>query len=164
MQSAAGEEPCGEPAISLHSHDVSLIQWTTRLLPVMRDPGSKPREVLMWNRDSPVSVVSLQSLLIILLYLHSKFFSLIFMSIVRLCRQFWILASTRYFYVVTEVRNDTSKCNSVTCYCLCHVLRAITFSNNHGSNFDRAITKGRDKGSSVSSAIMFRSKSFSMLW
>ncbi len=27
------------------------------LLPVMRDPGSIPRGVLMWNRDSPVSVV-----------------------------------------------------------------------------------------------------------
>jgi hypothetical protein len=31
---------CGEPAISLHSHHVSLVRWTTRLLPVMRDPGS----------------------------------------------------------------------------------------------------------------------------
>jgi hypothetical protein len=30
---------CGEPAISLHSHHV---QWTTRLLTVTRDPGSKP--------------------------------------------------------------------------------------------------------------------------
>jgi hypothetical protein len=29
---------CLEPAISLHSHHVSLVQWTTRLLPVMRDP------------------------------------------------------------------------------------------------------------------------------
>ncbi len=34
---------CGEPAISPHSHHVSLVQWTTRLLPVMRDPGSIPR-------------------------------------------------------------------------------------------------------------------------
>jgi hypothetical protein len=33
---------CGEPAISLHSHHVSLVQDTTRLLPVTRDPGSKP--------------------------------------------------------------------------------------------------------------------------
>ncbi len=31
---------CGEPAISLHSDHVSLVQWTTRLLPIMRDPGS----------------------------------------------------------------------------------------------------------------------------
>ncbi len=31
-----------EPAISLHSHHVSLVQWNTRLLPVTRDPGSKP--------------------------------------------------------------------------------------------------------------------------
>jgi hypothetical protein len=29
------------------------------LLPVMRDPGSIPRGVLMWNRDSPASVFSL---------------------------------------------------------------------------------------------------------
>jgi hypothetical protein len=32
----------GEPAISPHSHHNSLVQWTTRLLPVMRDLGSKP--------------------------------------------------------------------------------------------------------------------------
>jgi hypothetical protein len=50
---------CGEPAISLHSHHVSLVQWTTFLLPVTRDLGSNPLGVLMWNRDSPVSVVSL---------------------------------------------------------------------------------------------------------
>ncbi len=50
---------CGEPAISLHSHHVSLVQWTTRLLPIMRGPGSIPGGVLMWNRDSPVSVVLL---------------------------------------------------------------------------------------------------------
>jgi hypothetical protein len=35
--------PCGDPAISLHSYHVSLVQWTTRLLHVMRDPGSKPQ-------------------------------------------------------------------------------------------------------------------------
>jgi hypothetical protein len=35
-----GGEPCGEPAISLHSHHVSLVQWTTRLLPITRDLGS----------------------------------------------------------------------------------------------------------------------------
>ncbi len=34
---------CGETAISLQSHHVSLVQWTTRLLPVMRDPGSNPQ-------------------------------------------------------------------------------------------------------------------------
>ncbi len=33
---------CGEPAISLHSHHVSLVQWTTRLLPITSDPGSNP--------------------------------------------------------------------------------------------------------------------------
>jgi hypothetical protein len=36
-------EPCGEPAISLNTHHVSLVKWTTRLLPVTRDPGSNPR-------------------------------------------------------------------------------------------------------------------------
>jgi hypothetical protein len=35
-------EPCGEPAILLNFHHVSLVQWTTRLLPVTRDPGSNP--------------------------------------------------------------------------------------------------------------------------
>jgi hypothetical protein len=50
---------CGEPAISLHSHHVSLVQWTTSLLPVTRDPGSNPLGVLMLNRDFPVSIVSL---------------------------------------------------------------------------------------------------------
>ncbi len=53
-------EPCGEPAITLHSHHVSLVQWTTRLLPITRDPGSEPQGgTYVWNRDSPVSVVSL---------------------------------------------------------------------------------------------------------
>ncbi len=36
-----------QPAISLHSHHVSLVQWTTHLLPVMRDLGSKPLGGLM---------------------------------------------------------------------------------------------------------------------
>jgi hypothetical protein len=57
--SSAQHTYCGEPAISLHSHHVSLVQWTTRLLPVTRDPGSKSLGGLMWNRNSPVSVVSL---------------------------------------------------------------------------------------------------------
>jgi hypothetical protein len=48
-ESAAGGEPCGEPAISLHSHHVSLVQWTTRLLPVTRELDSNPLGVLMWN-------------------------------------------------------------------------------------------------------------------
>jgi hypothetical protein len=43
----------------IHTHHVSLVQWTTRFLPVMRDPGSSPRGLLMWNRDSPVNIVSL---------------------------------------------------------------------------------------------------------
>ncbi len=50
---------CGEPAISLHSHHASMFQWTTRLLPVMRDLGSIPRGALMYVKHSPVSVVSL---------------------------------------------------------------------------------------------------------
>ncbi len=56
-----GGEPCGEPAISHDSHHVSLVQWTTCLLPVSRDPGSNPLGGLMWNRDSPVSIVSLHA-------------------------------------------------------------------------------------------------------
>jgi hypothetical protein len=44
---------CGEPAISLHSRTVPLVQWSTHLLPM---------EVLMLNRDSPVSIVSLHVL------------------------------------------------------------------------------------------------------
>jgi hypothetical protein len=50
---------CLEPAISLHLHYVSLVQWTTHLLLAMRYPGSIPKGVLMLNQDSPVSVVSL---------------------------------------------------------------------------------------------------------
>ncbi len=50
---------CGEPAISRHTYTVPLVQWSTHLLPIMRDPGSIPRGVLMWNRVSPVSVASL---------------------------------------------------------------------------------------------------------
>ncbi len=42
-ESAARGEPWGEPVISLHSHNVSLVQWTTCLLPVTRDPGSNPQ-------------------------------------------------------------------------------------------------------------------------
>ncbi len=53
-------EPCGEPAISLNSYTVPLVQWSTCLLPIMRDPHSIPRGVLMWNQDSPVGVVLLQ--------------------------------------------------------------------------------------------------------
>jgi hypothetical protein len=48
-----------EPEISLRSYTVSLVQWVNPLIPVMRDPGSIPTGVLMWNQDSPVSVVSL---------------------------------------------------------------------------------------------------------
>jgi hypothetical protein len=45
-QSAAVGEPYEELAISLHLHHVSLVQWTTGLLPIMRDPGSIPRRYL----------------------------------------------------------------------------------------------------------------------
>ncbi len=34
--------PCGEPAISHDSHHVSLVQWTTCLLPATRVTGSNP--------------------------------------------------------------------------------------------------------------------------
>jgi hypothetical protein len=61
MESAAGGEPCGEPAISNDSHHVSLVQWTTCLLPATSYTGSNPLWGLMWNRDSPVSDVSLQA-------------------------------------------------------------------------------------------------------
>ncbi len=47
---------CNLTAISLHSHHVSLVQWTTCLLPVTRDPGSKPLGGLMWIWDYPVSL------------------------------------------------------------------------------------------------------------
>ncbi len=39
-------EPCGEPAISLHSYTVPLVQWSTCLLLIMRDMGSIPRGYL----------------------------------------------------------------------------------------------------------------------
>jgi hypothetical protein len=38
---------CGEPAISHDSHHVSLVQWTTYLLPATRDTGSNPLGGLM---------------------------------------------------------------------------------------------------------------------
>jgi hypothetical protein len=65
-------EPCREPAISLPSHHVSLVQWTTRLLPVTRDPGLNPLGGLMWNRDSPLIVVSLHDAFcyLIMLFFH----------------------------------------------------------------------------------------------
>ncbi len=50
---------CREPAIFFHSHHVSLVQWTNPLLPVIRSWVQISWEVLMWNGDSPVSVVSL---------------------------------------------------------------------------------------------------------
>jgi hypothetical protein len=46
--------------LTAFTHTVSLVQWSTHLLPVMRDPGSIPKGVLIWNWDSPVSVFSLQ--------------------------------------------------------------------------------------------------------
>ncbi len=39
----------------MHWNTVSLVQWSTHLLPVMRDPGSIPRRVVKWYRDSPAS-------------------------------------------------------------------------------------------------------------
>ncbi len=40
---AAGGGALWRPAISLHSHHVWLVQWTTRLPPVTRDLGSNPQ-------------------------------------------------------------------------------------------------------------------------
>ncbi len=55
----------GSPVKSLQSHYIyTQSNWSsgsTPLLPAMRNPGSSPRRVLMWNWDSSVSVVSLQS-------------------------------------------------------------------------------------------------------
>ncbi len=51
-----------EPAISHDSQHVSLVQWTD--LFTSRHKGHRfksPGGVLMWNRDSPVNVVSLQA-------------------------------------------------------------------------------------------------------
>ncbi len=45
-----GGEPCGGPAISLHSFTVPVVQWSTRLLPIMRDPGSISRGYLRETR------------------------------------------------------------------------------------------------------------------
>ncbi len=45
---------------SLQSHCIhTQFQWSACLLPVMRDPGSIPSGVLMWNQDSSVSIVLL---------------------------------------------------------------------------------------------------------
>jgi hypothetical protein len=41
------EGHCREPAISLYSYTVPLVQWSTRLLPVMRDTGLIPGGVLV---------------------------------------------------------------------------------------------------------------------
>ncbi len=71
-----GGEPCREPAISLHFHQVSLVQWTTCLLPVTKDPDSIPRGVPLWNHDSPVSVILLQYLwwFFAVLYIYAEKF------------------------------------------------------------------------------------------
>jgi hypothetical protein len=46
----------------------------------------------------------------------------------------------------------------VTLYCLCHVLRAITFRSDNGSNFDRVITEGCAKGFSELEVMTFIKK------
>jgi hypothetical protein len=38
-----GGEPCGEPAISLHSHHVSLVKWTTPFASCHEGPGFNPQ-------------------------------------------------------------------------------------------------------------------------
>jgi hypothetical protein len=56
-----GGEPCGEPAISLHLHTVSLVQWSTCCFPSWGTQVQSTGGVLMWNQDSAVSVVLLQN-------------------------------------------------------------------------------------------------------
>ncbi len=61
-----GGEPCGEPAISLQSYTVSMVQWVNPLLPVMRDPGPIPRGylckigILLFALSRKVSAKSLE--------------------------------------------------------------------------------------------------------
>ncbi len=64
---------------------------------------------------------------------------------------------------VPEVGNVTPKCNGVTRYRLCHILRVITFSSNNGSNLDRAITLRYDNGSYIPIAITFGNDNFALL-
>ncbi len=57
----------GSPVESLQSHYIlTMSHWS-----IPRDPGSKPQGGLMWNRDSPVSVLSLQFFACEYLKLHT---------------------------------------------------------------------------------------------
>ncbi len=47
---------CGEPAISLHSCTAPLIQWSTCLLPIMRDLGSIPMGYLCETGILPLAL------------------------------------------------------------------------------------------------------------
>jgi hypothetical protein len=93
-ESAAGGEPCGEPAISLHSHHVSLVQWTPRLLPITRYLGSIPLGGTYVNRDSPVSIVSLQ---INVLQNHEKLFLYLFFRILVSISDFFLVPFWRQY-------------------------------------------------------------------
>jgi hypothetical protein len=80
----------GSPVESLHSYIIPLVQWSTRLLPIMRDPGSIPRGVLMWNRDSPVSIVSLQiHILVVAFRLWLLLFFSVWLSLLY-CHSFFL--------------------------------------------------------------------------
>jgi hypothetical protein len=70
-----------------------------------------------------------------------------------------------YIYIPYIQRSATlrQKRNGVTRYRLCHVLRAITFGSDNGSNLDTAITLRRDNGSSVPRAITIRNDNFAMI-
>jgi hypothetical protein len=57
--------------------------------------------------------------------------------------------------VYTEDSNITSKCNGVTRYGLCNVLRVITFRRDKSSTFDRVIALGCDNGSNELESITF---------
>ncbi len=73
--------------------------------------------------------------------------------------------SVNKYLLPVEQRSATllKKGNGVKRYHLCHVLRAITFSSDNGSNLDRAITLRHDNGSYVPRAITIRNDNFAVL-
>ncbi len=92
-----------------------------------------------------LSAVRLQALLILLIlkvqdniYLAAKTYNWAFRRFFRGGRD--VFDPKIALRVATEVGNVTLKCNAITCYCLCHVLRALTFSSDNYSNLNRAIT------------------------
>ncbi len=75
-ESAAGREPCGKPEISLHSYHVSLVQWTTHLLPVMRDLlalSCYSMQKSQWNLELLMLQKILKTLIFVLYCSNSHF-------------------------------------------------------------------------------------------